>query len=168
MNTVSNFAGRLLLAAIFLIAGMWGIDLGGLATEGFGARIASVLVEGILFIAAGYFAWEVVTLLVNFFGFQSEANAEVVGLTGAPLRSMAPGRRTARRHVPRAAHQDRWLSPRCRVSHGCLLSPKAAPRIGAPRSILELARLSTAEVGAVSPQHEGRRVGTSSTPGAGR
>lgn len=59
--------GRVLLSAagIFIIASMWGIDLDNLAADGLGAKIASGLIEVILFFALGYMLWEIATLWVT-------------------------------------------------------------------------------------------------------
>ena len=55
----------LIILAVFLIAGIYGINFDALASEGFGAQIASNMIETILILAAGYFAWEIATLWVN-------------------------------------------------------------------------------------------------------
>lgn len=59
--------GRVLfiVAGIVIIALSWNIDLNNLAESGFGARFAGLLIETIFILAAGYLAWEVVTLWIN-------------------------------------------------------------------------------------------------------
>ena len=50
---------------ITIIAGLWQIDFGNLASAGIGARFAGKSLEVLFILAIGYLVWEVVTLLIN-------------------------------------------------------------------------------------------------------
>ncbi len=52
-------------AIIMIIASLWNIDFGNLASAGVGARIAGRFFEAMLVIAIGYLIWEIITLMIN-------------------------------------------------------------------------------------------------------
>ncbi len=59
--------GRALMfgLVVLIIAWIWGIDAAGMASQGFGARAVSALIEFLLVLAIGYFIGELATLWIN-------------------------------------------------------------------------------------------------------